>query len=95
MVSVMMHRLDALRILAAKLAEIEQEHRAEIEAGGSRDAIDAKGEARALGAVFDFLQNCKIEPTASLLRVFTRYLQPRRNRPMANERQTPPRSRAS
>ncbi len=89
----MMHRLDALNILSAKLAEIEQEHRTEIEAGGSRDALDTRAEARALGAVFDFLQNCKIEPTDSLLRVFRRYVQPRRKRPTADEKQ-PPGSRA-
>jgi hypothetical protein len=34
--------------------------------------IDARAEAQALAALFDFLKDCKIEPTNSLLRIFKR-----------------------
>jgi hypothetical protein len=75
-----MHRLEALRILEAKLAAIEEEHHAEFaENEDLREPIDAKAEARALSAVFDFLKNCKIAPTDSLLRIFKRYLRPSKN----------------
>lgn len=51
-----MHRLEALRILEAKLAAIEEEHHAEFaENEDLREPIDAKAEARALAAVFDLL----------------------------------------
>ena len=70
-----MRKEDALKILQAKLAEIEQDHDLELEGEEEpREPIDAKAEARALTAIFDFLQNCKIAPTESLLRVFRRYL---------------------
>lgn len=70
-----MRKQDALQILEAKLAAIEQEHDAELETSEDlRESIDAKAEARALTAVFDFLQNCKVAPTESLLRIFRRYL---------------------
>ncbi len=72
-----MRKEDARTILQAKLAEIEQEHDQELEGSEApREPVDAKAEGRALGAVFDFLQNCKIAPTDSLLRVFRRYLRP-------------------
>jgi hypothetical protein len=73
-----MDRLEALRILEAKLGAIEEEHHTEI-AGHEelREPINAKAEARALGAVFDFLKDCKIAPTDSLLRIFRRYLHPK------------------
>ena len=62
-----MHKLEALRILEVKLAAIEQEHRAELaDSEGAREPIDAKAEARALAAVFDFLRDCKISHTDSL-----------------------------
>jgi hypothetical protein len=70
-----MRKEDALKILQAKLAEIEQDH--DLELGGQdepREPVDAKAEARALTAIFDFLEHCKIVPTESLLRVFRRYL---------------------
>jgi hypothetical protein len=91
-----MHRLEALRILEAKLAAIEEEHHAEFaENEDLREPIDAKAEARALSAVFDFLKNCKIAPTDSLLRIFKRYLRPSRNHtPMASQQRTPSRGRA-
>jgi hypothetical protein len=59
---------EGLRILQAKLADIEDEHDAELAANETlQDSIDAKAEARALTAVFDFLQTFKIAPTESLL----------------------------
>jgi hypothetical protein len=70
-----MQRLEALRLLEAKLATIEQDREAELtQDGGLREEVDARAEARALGAVFDFLEHCKITPTGSLLRLFKRYL---------------------
>ncbi len=69
-----MRRPEAVQILQAKLADIEEEHQAELAASDLRELIDAKAEARALTAVFDFLQNCKIAPSESLLRIFRRYL---------------------
>ena len=91
-----MRKEDALKILQAKLAEIEQEHDSELaESDGVRETVDAKAEARALGAVFDYLQNCKLTPTASLLRVFRRYLRaPKTRAPIADEGRTA-RSKAS
>ena len=75
-----MHRLEALQILEAKLADIEEEHQAQLAANEERrEQIDAKAEARALTAIFDFLQNCKIAPTESLLRIFRRYLHSSKN----------------
>ena len=75
-----MHKLEALRILEVKLAAIEQEHRAELaDSEGAREPIDAKAEARMLAAGFDFLRDCKISHTASLLRILERYLRPKSN----------------
>jgi uncharacterized protein YaiL (DUF2058 family) len=70
-----MHKLEAIKILEAKLAAIEQEHHAEF-AGDEdmRDQADAKAEAKALAAVFDFLKDCKISHRDSLLRILERYL---------------------
>jgi hypothetical protein len=91
-----MRKEDALKILQAKLAEIEQEHDSELaESEGLREPVDAKAEARALNAVFDYLQNCKLTPTESLLRVFRRYLRaPKTRTPIAEEGRAP-RSKAS
>ena len=91
-----MRKQDALDILAAKLADIEQDHESEL-AGRehSRKPIDAKAEARALTAVFDFLESCKITPTESLLRVFRRYLRPTKTHTPITEQRRPTRSRAS
>ena len=70
-----MHKLEAIKVLEAKLAAIEREHHAEF-AGDEdmRDQTDAKAEARALAAVFDFLKDCKISHRDSLLRILERYL---------------------
>ena len=90
-----MRSQDALRILQAKLAAIEQEHQAELEENeGLREPIDAKAEARALTAVLDFLQNCKIAPGDSLLRIFRRYLHTAKHQAPAAEQPRLPRSRA-
>ena len=75
-----MQRLEALRILEAKLAAIEVDHIAEVADNEYlRETIDAKAEAQALAAVFDFLKNCKIASSNSLLRIFKRYLRPSRS----------------
>ena len=67
--------LEALRILKTKLAAIDQEHDAEFAVqDAEREAIDAKAEAQALSAIFDFLKECKITLPDSLLRIFRRYL---------------------
>ena len=67
--------LEALRILKTKLAAIDQEHDAEFAVQDSeRESIDAKAEAQALSAIFDFLKECKITLPDSLLRIFRRYL---------------------
>jgi len=72
-----MQTLEALGILKAKLAAIDQEHDAEVaNSDAPREAIDAKAEAQALSAVFDFLKDCKIALPDSLLRIFRRYLRP-------------------
>jgi hypothetical protein len=70
-----MHKLEAIKILEVKLAAIEQEHHAEF-AGNEdmMDQADAKAEAKALAAVFDFLKDCKISHRDSLLRILERYL---------------------
>ena len=91
-----MRKEDALKILQAKLVEIEQEHDSELaESEGPREPVDAKSEARALSAVFDYFQNCKLTPTESLLRVFMGYLRsPKSRTPIAEEGRAP-RSKAS
>jgi hypothetical protein len=72
-----MRKPDSLQILKAKLAEIEQEHHAErADDEMAREPIDAKAEAGALAAVFDFLRDCKISHTDSIYRVLERYLRP-------------------
>ena len=75
-----MHKLEALRILEAKLKSVEQERHLELADNEDlREAIDAKAEAQALSAVFDFLKTSKIAPSNSLLRIFMRYLRPSRD----------------
>jgi hypothetical protein len=70
-----MQTLDAVRILKTRLAAIDQEHDAEFAVQDSqREAINAKAEAQALSAIFDFLKECKITLPDSLLRIFRRYL---------------------
>jgi hypothetical protein len=52
-----MQTVEALRILKTRLAEIDQDHDAEFAVRDShREAIDAKAEAQALSAIFDFLK---------------------------------------
>jgi hypothetical protein len=76
-----MNKSEALHILEAKLASIESEHNVELsDDEDKRDLIDNKAEARTLAAVFDFLRDCKISHTTSLLRILERYL---RRKPMA------------
>jgi hypothetical protein len=91
-----MRKQDALEILEAKLAAIEEDHESEL-AGHKepRKPIDAKAEARALSAVFDFLESCRVEPTESLLRVFRRYLRPTRTHTPITEQRRSPKARAS
>ena len=70
-----MQTLEALRILKTRLAAIDQEHDVEFAVqDAEREAIDAKAEAQALSAIFDFLKECKITLPDSLLRIFRRYL---------------------
>ena len=86
---------EALRILEGKLAAIEQDHEMELEAHqGGREEADAKAEARALTAILDFLQACKIAPGESLLRLFRRYLRASKDRTPIREHRAAPRSRA-
>jgi hypothetical protein len=69
-----MHKLEAIKILEAKLAAIEREHHAKFASDEDmRDQADAKAEAKALAAVFDFLKDCKISHRDSLLRILERY----------------------
>ena len=71
----LMHKLEALEVLKTKLATIEQEHHADCaDNEEAREPIDSKAEARALAAVFDFLRDCKISHTDSLVRILERYL---------------------
>jgi hypothetical protein len=73
-----MKERERLRALEAKLAIIEQDYHAELaENEGDQEPIDAKAEARALAAIFDFLRDCKISHTDSLLRILERYLRPK------------------
>ncbi|MGH9552283.1 MAG: hypothetical protein ACRD3W_23050 [Terriglobales bacterium] len=61
--------------MEAKLASIEREHNAELADDDDHDEpVDNKAEAQTLAAVFDFLRDCKISHTASLLRILERYL---------------------
>jgi hypothetical protein len=70
-VVIVMHKLEAMRILEAKLKSVEEERHAELaENEDLRNAIDAKAEAKALSAVFDFLKTHKIVPSNSLLSHF-------------------------
>jgi hypothetical protein len=89
-----MQTLEALQILKGKLAEIEQDHEMELESGGLREEADAHAEARALTAVLDFLQTCKIAPGESLLRLYRRYLRASKDRRPTRGHGAVPRSRA-
>jgi hypothetical protein len=67
---------EALRILKAKLAAIEREHRSELADNENelREPIDKKAEAQALAAVFEFLRDSKISDTNALGRALEHYL---------------------
>ncbi len=86
-----MQKPEALRLLEIKLAAIEQDHATEIEINAaSHDEADTRAEARALTAILDFLENCKIKPSASLLRVFRRYLRgAKRHTPLSEPHRVP------
>lgn len=85
-----MQKLEALRLLEVKLTAIEQDHETELEAKEDlRDEIDARAEARALTAVLDFLENCKVKPSASLLRLFRRYLRGAKRHAPVSEHHVP------
>ena len=95
-VGAVMQKPEASRLLEIKLAAIEQDRETELEADESlRDEADARAEARALTAVLDFLENCKVKPSASLLRLFRRYLRGAKRRTPLAEPHRVPRSRAS
>jgi hypothetical protein len=89
------HPLEALRILRTKLAAIDQERDAEFAVPEApQEALDAKAEAQALSAVFDFLKDCKITLPDSLLRIFRRYLHASKHPiPTLRQEETPPRGR--
>jgi hypothetical protein len=70
----MMHKLEAIKFLEARLADIEREHYDELASEDTRSEADARAEAKALAAVYDFLKDCKISHRPSLLRIFERYL---------------------
>jgi hypothetical protein len=75
-----MHKVEAIKILETKLVAIEQEHHAEFAGDeGMMDQADAKAEAKALAALFNFLKDCKIPHRASLLRSLERYLRRKSN----------------
>ena len=92
-----MKERERLRALEAKLAIIEQDYHAELaENEGDQEPIDAKAEARAFAAAFDFLRDCKISHTDSLLRILERYLRPKASvhTSITNRQQHPSRGRA-
>jgi hypothetical protein len=91
-----MQKLEALRLLEVKLAAIEQDRETELEAGAALgDEVDARAEARALTAILDFLENFKVKPSASLLRLFRRYLRGAKHYGTLPEQHRVARSRAS
>jgi hypothetical protein len=69
-----MHKLEAIKFLEARLAAIEREHHDELANEDTRSEADARAEAKALAAVYDFLKDCKISHRQSLLRILERYL---------------------
>ena len=70
--AVVMHKLEAIKFLEARLAAIEREHNDELASEGTRSEADARAEAKALAATYDFLKDCKIPHRQSLLRVLER-----------------------
>ena len=69
-----MLKLEAIKFLEARLAGIEQEHSDELASEDTRSEVDARAEAKALAAVYDFLMDCKISHRQSLLRILESYL---------------------
>lgn len=65
----MMRKLEAIKFLEARLTAIEREHYDELASADNRGEADARAEAKALAAVYDFLKDCKISPRQSLLRI--------------------------
>ena len=93
----LMHKLEALEVLKTKLAAIGQEHHAEyVDNEEARKPIDTKAEARTLAAVFDFLRDCKISYTDSLVRILERYLRQKStaHTPIKRQRRHPRRRQA-
>ena len=70
----MMHKLEAIKFLEVRLADIERAHYDELASEDTRSEVDARAEAKALAAVYDFLKDCKISHRQSLLRILERYL---------------------
>src|SRR5262249_52834693 len=56
----MMRKLEAINFLEARLADIDREHYDELASEDTRSEADARAEAKALAAVYDFLKDCKI-----------------------------------
>ena len=69
-----MNKLEAVKVLETRLAAIEREHHDELAGEDTRSETDARAEAKALAAVYDFLKDCKISHRQSLLRILERYL---------------------
>ena len=69
-----MNKLEAVKVLETRLAAIEREHDDELAGEDTRSETDAKAEAKALAAAYDFLKDCKISHRQSLLRILERYL---------------------
>jgi hypothetical protein len=69
-----MHKLEAIKFLEARLAAIEREHHDELASEETKSEPNARAEAKALAAVYDFLKDCKISHRQSLLRILERYL---------------------
>jgi hypothetical protein len=72
--AVVMHKLEAIKFLEARLAAIEREHHDELASEDTRSEADARAEAKALAVVYDFLKDCKISHRQSLIRILERYL---------------------
>ena len=70
-----MNKLEAIKVLETRLAAIEREQHDELAGEDTRSDTDARAEAKALAALYDFLKDCKIIPhRQSLLRILERYL---------------------
>ncbi|MGH9693220.1 MAG: hypothetical protein ACRD5Z_03680 [Bryobacteraceae bacterium] len=69
-----MNKLEAVKVLETRLAAIEQEHHVELAGEDARSETDARAEAKALAAVYDFLKDRKIPHRQALLRILERYL---------------------